>query len=881
MRYPVVCHLLDTAAMVRELWSSFVSPGSRAWLADQLGLDEAAACRLVELIAGLHDLGKIMLLFQALDTVPTGYPAYVSQRRLGHAEAGRLWLGTALQDLGATAATAHRLAEVVGGHHGIFDRVEPLTDFCRPVPDIGDGEWEEQRRLVLESVYGILNEPSFPQDIPATAAVLICGIVVLADWLASQVDYIKSRLPEVPSTGSRAELAAFFAGSVSAAADVVAGAGLRGLRLRPGTFAEEFGRSPRPIQASIEQRLPGMAKGPGLLVITDRPGEGKTEIALHAARILGEAAGTNGLYFALPTMATADQMHGRLKAYVESRALDDAPLSLLHSMAWLSPVYTTVSDAAGTSEVSSHERDIITMVTDWMRGAKKAMFAPVCVGTIDQALLSVLPVRHNCLRLLGLAGKTVIIDEVHAYDAYTRGLAAALLRWLGKLGVPVVLMSATLPTATIDELVKAYLDVGRRRRKKMAPPVVHYPGWIYVDGPSRMVEPVAVEVLPTARVDVEIATEPVQVVDGKVDRMGALRKVLSPLLTEPGSAAVICTTVEQAQQTRQDLAAWLHGQGAQVELTLLHSRLPAHQRESVTAKLVATFGPGGDRSQAEIIVSTQVIEQSLDVDVDVMVSDLAPFELLIQRSGRCRRHRDNDAGRPSWAKSTRLVVLTAPETAGVITLPAAWGYVYPPAMLIRSQRLLKRYSNAAITIPEQVQDLVDTIYDDESLIAGYENAEIERLADDLVRRAEARRGANELPKTGEDLSSLTRSAVEEERISTRFDADSERVLPVFEARDGERYLDAAMTKPLPTLGGRKWFTAAEQREVINHTMPLRYSYIADHGAEHEPPADWCDDRYLKRLVLLVQRMGDDGEFVSAAVGDRRMHLDPMLGLVIG
>ncbi len=154
-------------------------------------------------------------------------------------------------------------------------------------------------------------------------------------------------------------------------------------------------------------------------------GDGKTEIALHTARLMGEAVNVPGMFVGLPTMATADQIYLRVMQYGMRRAIDPVPLTLLHSTAWLNPAYSASApeDNEPEAEILTGEGSAIawTAATDWLQARNRGLLAPLSVGTIDQALLAALCGKHNMLRLMGLSGKVLVIDEVHAYDAYMRG----------------------------------------------------------------------------------------------------------------------------------------------------------------------------------------------------------------------------------------------------------------------------------------------------------------------------------------------------------------------------------------------------------------------------------------------------------------------------
>ncbi|MFE3830686.1 DEAD/DEAH box helicase [Streptomyces sp. NPDC059092] len=234
-------------------------------------------------------------------------------------------------------------------------------------------------------------------------------------------------------------------------------------RSSEGLFPEI--RTPYPLQASLQSRLPlavDAEHGPGVLLVTAPPGEGKTEAALYAAMVMTATYGSSGLFLALPTQATANQMYERVVRFATHNLADPAQLTLLHGAAEL---YQGYAEPSGR----------------WLRSRGRGLLAPISVGTIGQALLGVLPLKHNALRQTGLSGKTVIIDEAHSYDAFTHALLLRLLTWLGAMRVPVVLLSATLTGQTASGPVEAYLESAGRKGGAYALPAPVHPGRLYAD----------------------------------------------------------------------------------------------------------------------------------------------------------------------------------------------------------------------------------------------------------------------------------------------------------------------------------------------------------------------------------------------------------------
>ncbi|WP_256992063.1 CRISPR-associated endonuclease Cas3'' [Streptomyces sp. 2114.4] len=355
-RYPLICHLLDTAAVAGVLWDRVLTDAARARLAGAVGLSEGQVRGLVSVWAGLHDVGKIIPAFQVMareayaDLVSDpGYAhaAGVEKQRLDHDKATHWALTSLFEAWGYPGSRSvrrsahHQVAQLLGGHHGCVHRA--LRNGEAYVPELGGPGWEAQRVAHAEAVRRLVG--AGPEDmvrgpLPAQVAVVVLGLVVVADWLASQEAVITPRMPVEGWAADDAGLEAHWAQAVAVAGGWVAEVGLGVAEWPVKSFDEQFSfAGANALQASVAEGVPGLVEGPGLLLVTAPTGEGKTEAALHAASVMGRASGASGLFFALPTMATADAMHARVAEFAGLNVAGDRALTLLHSMAWLSEAY--------------------------------------------------------------------------------------------------------------------------------------------------------------------------------------------------------------------------------------------------------------------------------------------------------------------------------------------------------------------------------------------------------------------------------------------------------------------------------------------------------------------------------------------------------------
>ncbi|GAA4781669.1 HD domain-containing protein [Streptomyces ziwulingensis] len=919
--YPLIRHLLDAAAMALHLWDAYLSENQRVRIAEGMGLaaDLGRARAVVGLCAGLHDIGKLSGFqfcsshgSQYLSAELRGDRAKMSTERFGHDVVGLQSVKRVLADLGLAAEgefrAAERLAEVIGGHHGRFHRVE---NGIAPA-FLGGTTWARQRAAHAATVCELLGAPGVPGAFKAPTAVLVTGMVILADWLVSQEGYIRER-----QRGLEPALADHFERSRKDAPRLLAEAGLTRVQLQRRGFTEAYGiqGEPNPLQRSVmdELRLAvGDGRRGGVFLVTAAPGDGKSETALEAERVLSQAFGTQGYVFLLPTMATSDQMHGRVAHALLRQCGEDAGLTLVHSMAWLDSAYA--DEDLGVQSVLTGEGDEAgergrrpeadMRPQRWLRGSKRPLLAQFAVGTIDQALMAVLPVRHNALRLLALSGKTFIVDEAHAYDPYMQVLLGRLLNWLGAYGVPVVLLSATLPASVSDRLIKEYLQGAGHKSRVLSSRTfpAPYPGWLYVDGESGRATAISSarqgEQARARAMELGVAVEPVVHGSGggAWARLGVIERIVTPLCgDEGGTALVVCNTVGDAQDTylrlRERFDMRSHDEGGSVQL--LHARFPGEVREARTREVTEGLGRGGPRPLRRIVVATQVVEQSLDLDADIVISDLAPLSLLLQRAGRCWRHENHWArhgypdgrGRPAWASGPRLVVLD--PIAGGGRVPEQWGEVYSEYLLATTSKALAGIEGGTISIPRGVQPLVEAVHGDNedfdwnspggsevkvwTAHKGKEVAERSMaglLAVPRARSVSALHDLHDLP--GEE---------DEWEVSTRLGADSVRLLCAYVQQDGRVTLDLEGEHLLPEAASDGRFPVSSVRQVMRRTIAIRSDWVKEADPESvAPPRSWTEHPMLGELCVLHQLV-QGGTAQAMKIGGKTLRLDKDLGLV--
>jgi CRISPR-associated endonuclease/helicase Cas3 len=704
--HPVLCHLIDVGQVARRLWDEVCRPKVREWITMRLGLtDHDAAGAWLAFWAAAHDIGKVSPDFQAqgkTDKLRSWLPPEFNFAHTGDKKQHGV-LSTVVLDAelaggrdwpAVDLSTARNVAVAVGGHHGLFP-----TNWDGIRGPLGNEKWAVARREMLADLARLLGVTDLPAPKPPTPDdqsvwMYLAGFTSVADWTGSNQEFFEL-IGNPTLVDGPFDLDGYFAKAKGHAADALEKLGWLGRThtTTPVTFADLFPliKEPRLLQTVVEEIARGTTE-PSLLIVEAPMGEGKTEAGWYAAACWDRRGG-QGTYVALPTMATSNQMFERVCLFLECDA-GKKTLMLQHGKAALNKQFKDLKDAASVYDDDKQPSAVVAEA--WFAENKKhGLLAPYGVGTIDQALLAVLQTKHVFVRLFGLAGKCVILDEVHAYDAYMTTLMKRLLRWLAALGCPVVLLSATLPRNKRLELMKAYAGDALPE-----PEDVDYP----------RVTCVAVG---DKRADVRhfaADTKRAQTIQlGWLDE-SALAETLRQSLANGGCAAVIRNTVGLAQETYLQLRDALTADGIVVEL--FHARFPYGRRKAIEDAVLARFGVKGgpaDRNK-RVLVATQVIEQSLDLDFDVMISDVAPVDLVLQRAGRLHRHA---RGRRSDGVAEPRLWLIEPPSKDALPDFKQYDKIYARFVLLRSYIALKAVE--AVHLPARLEHFVEQVYGVEPL----------------------------------------------------------------------------------------------------------------------------------------------------------------------
>lgn len=846
-------HLTDTASVEPYAWNRFVSRGLEDSLTSMVmssgGSNDPdrilASLRLLsQFMAGIHDVGKASPVFQAQANGQYQWLADASLSSMGTKAPDPSYRNSSCRHEIITATSllqwfgrvlGHRLdrrfvrsvrplLSLVIGHHGYYDEdkeaekvvIRNMDDDVRNVWLDGarkptSRSWTQARLDLIDGMADRIGVTAddvrtwAALDLPAPVQVILSGVIVVSDWMASDQDAFPCADDGVLTTDEDARLQHGLA-----MLDIPDG-------WRPeshcpnGTFGnEEFnlmfpGLGGYARMNAVQESMVRMAqKGPGLLVCEAPMGCGKTEASLAAAWILACGHHADGIEYALPTMATTDSMYGRVMSWASSPIVDagSVPVSLQHGDAWLNDDWRKDRTRRGP----------------WLSRRRTASLASIDVSTIDHLLGMGLRHGHIDLDHLGYAGKVVIIDEMHSADEYMMNYVERTLAWLGAYHTPVIILSATLSASMRKRLVESYAHHPVRELESGYPMLTA----VMSDG-SVIQEQVDGDVGSRGSITIAPST-----------RDAVVNEVLDAVADDGGCAAVIMDTVRGAQDMAKSIRDGFNSRGwndDQGRVMLLHSRYCKQDRHVLESELIGMLGPGGRRPHRLVVVATQVIEQSLDLDFDGMWTEMAPVDVLLQRSGRLQR-RGGKLARPSSMRNPVLHVIGLPDTGRGVPrwLAKDHGspltFVYDRSLLMRTVVLLDH--TRSVDMPGGIPELVHSVYDQDGTMAcpnGWSRVmtEADEACESAILKSDMNASSRLVgPPEVHDLIGLTSRKTDTGMPSVREGLQSLSVVLVMDNKDGTVTPAADPTMRVPVDKEPDW----EQSVVLRKSevgLPSRFA----------------------------------------------------------
>jgi len=853
--HPLILHMLDVAASAEAILLR--EPDStRTRMAAILGLEWDQARSWLLLLIACHDLGKACPGFQCkwknLSSLDVGRSPNTD---INHAFVSQIALSGWLREQGWPDELAELAADAVGCHHG--ERADPktLNDLMGDRRARGKADWDTARLELIQALIEVLNPSATPtkSTLSGPDFMLLSGLASFADWIGSNEEWFPFGTPD-----DCGDLNAWFESRRAYAEHALNAIGWEArtpLAKESKPFPEVFGFSPRPLQQAVANALAELA-APAILLLEAPMGEGKTEAAFFAHLELQRRFEHRGLYVALPTKATGNAMFTRTLKFLRdqggARRLD---LQLVHGGALLNDAFQGLKVSGIWDEKEGQVR-----AGEWFTNKKRALLSEYGVGTVDQALLPILPVRHNFVRLWGLANRVVVFDEIHAYDAYTGTLLIHLLRWLLALGSSIILLSATLPPSVRRKLATVVTNTLPKQEAE-------YPR-LTVFQQSQPVRQKHFQADPARRLAI--------LLQGIAPDLPDMRVALESHLAQGGMALALLNTVQRAQDLYRLLPDGepLFREGQRVgkrlpdgtEVVLFHARFPADRRQKREEQTLEMFGGGTIRVGRKILIATQVAEQSLDLDFDVIATDLAPIDLLLQRAGRLWRHAR--ASRPVSVPILLVAGLAGNEPPS-FGKPLWWGAVYRGDILLRTWSLLQGKQH--VTLPDEIDTLVEDVYEEkvdvpESVRERLDKALMVSDGRTIAHTGQANQAIIGLPDDAswndparfvlydEDEPGIHRALM----AQTRLGEDSVVAIPLWveDAFDSKKTPDFAQSKT--------WFlrgVSLSRKPVVNKLKALNV------------PEGWKESPLLRNCFPLLMDM--DGRWKE----DVTVRLDDELGLV--
>lgn len=704
---PLVTHLTDTLKVIVWLYDHWLSPAQQQLMAGELSTEQTR--QLLSFIGFFHDFGKATPAFQAKTS-------YRHDAELDHDIMQKLFRQgfSSLANFDGQAPlrskSPHNIAgealleeaglniavgAIIGGHHGkpaskTFDAQDQIDDYLSNYYTVDRaagpvaGHWQAVYDDLID--YGLqLTAYDSLAAIPAVTqpqAVLIEGLLIMADWLASSEFLNHQPLFSLVSvqedfTDINEDVRFRHAMQVWSVDD----------RWQPQPidnvdqlFQRRWGFLPHVTQKKMVKAI-AQIKDPGLMIVEAGCGTGKTETALASTEELAAKTKRNGLLIGLPTQATTNAMYNRVESWLNQLSKQQQAkleLSLQHGKATLN------AHAQSLPEAHNFEGQSAVVTNSWFSG-KKSILMEFDVATIDHLLMMSLKQKHLFLRHLAVSGKVVVIDEIHAYDIYVSSYLRRTLIWLGAYHVPVIALSATLPAKKRQDLIKAYA-YGKFKAKPtpaLSANELAYPLLTCLDGKQIK----QVSDFPKAK--------PTTIEIKRLTNDDELIAQIKASLEHGGIAGVIVNTVKRSQMLYKKLG--------EMPKTLLHSSFLGPDRENLEEKLTKQIGKGADRPEKLVVIGTQVLEQSLDIDFDVLFTDIAPIDLLIQRIGRLHRH---NIQRPASLTVPRVYITGAYSLGNYGTN----AYIYEPYYLLKTDYFLP----AELTLPDDTAPLIQRVYGEAS-----------------------------------------------------------------------------------------------------------------------------------------------------------------------
>ncbi len=900
---PLKTHLNDTRGTMGFLWEHYLSQGVKDLIKNSMKTNtydkESLAKNLCMFLGAVHDIGKASPYFQLKESFRRDKELdeliLEKLKSAGFKDLDKFFtadnIDVSHQSIGQFILLKRgvniTVADIVGAHHGrpvetseIYDRIHENhfyqnSDSSSEIHKTWLSLHDEIFTWALK-VCGFSSAKDIPM-LSQNGQVILSALLIMADWITSNESYfplINIEEDKIDENRIKNGLLKWNNDRTSL---------WEPLEVNVDTIYEERFKIksgekfiPRDAQVKITEAI-DKAENPGIVIFEAPMGMGKTEAALVAVEQLARKTGRIGMFFGLPTQATSNGIFSRVKAWLENLSDEMSykrALRLLHGKAALNEEFVNLPKSRNIHDEEGNEKNVVT-VNDWFSGRKLSILDDFTVGTVDQFLLLALKQKHLMLRHLGFANKVVVIDEVHAYDAYMSVYLYQAIKWMGAYGVPVVILSATLPIERRNKLIENYMVGAGYKFRRLAKPKNFdnneaYP-LLTLNDSDKILQYDNFEKV--AGIDYEIYRL------SKEDSGDISRLIES--ITSQGVVGVIVNTVKKAQEFAK-LCTDVFGEE---NVFIMHSLFIATDRYKKEKDLLDLIGKDGKRPDFKIVIGTQVIEQSLDIDFDVLITDLAPIDLLLQRMGREHRHKRDD--RPENLKEPKVYVLNSKA----YDFDKASTYVYGPYLLFRTEY----YLPDKINLPNDISHLVQLVYSEKELALEYNLKDVyNKYSRDFIKKLkekESKAKTYRLQPPESNKISDDKNIIEWIKYSNA-KAEASEIKASAQVRDSDDTIEVIALKKCE--GGYEFF---DEKGILNpldnktaikmaqHTIRLPravyYGFEIDEVIDYledyynENLKEWNNQSWLKNTLGIV--FDENNEF---RIFDKILHYDTKYGLKV-
>lgn len=643
-------------------------------LSEITGFDSDTLLAKIVFICAIHDIGKIHPTFQGRDEKTLeilkqeGLNQVSFDTRFRHEQYGaNIFNRLSVDD--ADMKNSDIISQIIRMHHQKEQKKNSDIDIIK----IDDKEKAKKWRHIQNEIYDYVknifrfdNLNLINKNISKSKLFVvqnaILGIMITSDWIASNSYVFDNQQYK--------NVDEFLESRKTQALRFLNNEGLIRQQIPVmQNFMSAFGFNGRPVQNDVEKIV--HKNDIKCMLIESDCGSGKTEAALYAAAVLGNRSGLSGIYMGLPTGVSAEAIQNRVDEFLTSHGMRNTKLYTSKSMLLREPDKKPI----------------------WTDISRQRLLASSAVGTVDQVMTAARLVRFESVRMDGLASKVLIIDEIHAYDAYMLAVIKDLLKICGELGVPVIMLSATLPISTKNDLLGVLCDGDIELHNG-------YPMISYVTKDGKTHEHVSHQYMPDKKISCELL--PILNDNDKIARYAV------DAVKDGGCECVIMNTVADAICVYDKIKK---NKKNDCKIILYHSRMTINARDETSQKILAMCGKDRTkRPERVIIVGTQVLEQSLDVDVDYMITAICPIDLLFQRIGRYHRHGDAGTIREHVVVANTVQVLIPSDLSSY----GGTEYVYEKCYLDATIDAINEH-NGHLLIPSGMPDMINYVYSHASI----------------------------------------------------------------------------------------------------------------------------------------------------------------------